>query len=289
MGFYAVQSLNALSFSMLLLLTGLGLSVVLNLMNFVNLTHGSFFLLGAYVGVYWLASGAPWWLAFPVAFLAAGLAGFVLERFPFRQFYTRTHLMQVLLTYGLSVIFADLMRWGFGAQILSAEIPEALRGVVFIMDMPFPIYRLFIIGFGATLAFALWFVIDRTIWGAVVRACVTDRGFVETLGLDTRRIFTAVLVISAGLGGISGALGAGILSAYPGLDEEVLILALIVVVAGGLGTFRGTVLSALLLGFAMTFSKVWVPEFSNVVALAVMAALLVALPEGLVAKKVRQV
>ena len=123
----------------------------------------------------------------------------------------------------------------------------------------------------------------------MVRACVTDRGFVETLGLDTRRIFTAVLVISAGLGGISGALGAGILSAYPGLDEEVLILALIVVVAGGLGTFRGTVLSALLLGFAMTFSKVWVPEFSNVVALAVMAALLVALPEGLVAKKVRQV
>ncbi|HEV7336205.1 MAG TPA: branched-chain amino acid ABC transporter permease [Bosea sp. (in: a-proteobacteria)] len=289
MGFYAVQSLNALSFSMLLLLTGLGLSVVLNLMNFVNLTHGSFFLLGAYVGVYWLASGAPWWLAFPVAFAAAGLAGFLLERFPFRQFYARTHLMQVLLTYGLSVIFADLMRWGFGAQILSPEIPEALRGVVFIMDMPFPIYRLFIIGFGAALAFALWFVIDRTIWGAVVRACVTDRGFVETLGLDTRRIFTAVLVISAGLGGISGALGAGILSAYPGLDEEVLILALIVVVAGGLGTFRGTVLSALLLGFAMTFSKVWVPEFSNVVALAIMAALLVALPEGLVAKKVRQV
>lgn len=289
MGFYAVQSLNALSFSMLLLLTGLGLSVVLNLMNFVNLTHGSFFLLGAYVGVYWLASGAPWWLAFPVAFVAAGLAGFLLERFPFRQFYARTHLMQVLLTYGLSVIFADLMRWGFGAQILSPEIPEALRGVVFIMDMPFPIYRLFIIGFGAALAFALWFVIDRTIWGAVVRACVTDRGFIETLGLDTRRIFTAVLVISAGLGGISGALGAGILSAYPGLDEEVLILALIVVVAGGLGTFRGTVLSALLLGFAMTFSKVWVPEFSNVVALAIMAALLVALPEGLVAKKVRQV
>lgn len=289
MGFYAVQSLNALSFSMLLLLTGLGLSVVLNLMNFVNLTHGSFFLLGAYVGVYWLASGAPWWLAFPVAFAAAGLAGFLLERFPFRQFYARTHLMQVLLTYGFSVIFADLMRWGFGAQILSAEIPEALRGVVFIMDMPFPIYRLFIIGFGAALAFALWFVIDRTIWGAVVRACVTDRGFVETLGLDTRRIFTAVLVVSAGLGGISGALGAGILSAYPGLDEEVLILALIVVVAGGLGTFRGTVLSALLLGFAMTFSKVWVPEFSNVVALAVMAALLIALPEGLVARKVRQV
>jgi len=263
--------------------------VVLNLMNFVNLTHGSFFLLGAYIGIYWLASGAPWWLAFPIVFVAAGLAGLLLERFPFRQFYARTHLMQVLLTYGLSVIFADLMRWGFGAQIISPEIPELLRGVVFILDMPFPVYRLFIIGFGAFLALALWLVIDRTIWGAVVRACVVDRGFVETLGLDTRRIFTAVLVVSAGLGGIAGALGAGILSAYPGLDEEVLILALIVVVVGGLGTFRGTVLSSLLLGFVMTFAKVWIPEFSNVVALILMAALLVALPEGLVAQKVRQV
>lgn len=289
MGFYLVQTLNALSFSVLLLLTGLGLSLVLSLMNFVNLTHGSFVLLGAYVGVYWFAAGLPWPFAFLIAFVAAALAGFVLERFPFRQFYARTHLMQVLLTYGLSVIFADLMRWGFGAQIISPEIPAALRGVVFLLDMPFPLYRLFIIAFGSALALGLWFVIDRTIWGAVVRACVIDRGFVETLGLDSRLIFTVVLVVSAGLGGLSGALGTGILSAYPGLDEEVLILALIVVVVGGLGTFRGTVASALLLGFTMTFAKVWVPEFSNFVALAVMAALLVMLPSGLVAQKLRQV
>lgn len=289
MGFYAVQILNAISFSMLLTLTGLGLSIVLSLMNFVNLAHGTFFLLGAYIGVYWLGSGFPWWLAFPVAFLAVGAGGYLLERFTFRQFYGRTHLMQVLLTYGLSVIFADLMRWGFGAQILSPQIPEVLRGVIFILGMPFPIYRLFVIGFGGLLATALWFVVDRTIWGAVVRACVVDRGFVETLGLDTRRIFTAVLVVSAGLGGVAGALGSGILSAHPGLDEEQLILALIVVVVGGLGTFRGTALSALLLGFAMTFSKVWVPEYSNVVALTVIAGLLVLRPSGLIAQKVRQI
>lgn len=289
MAFYLVQVLNALSFSMLLMLTGLGLSVVLSLMNFVNLAHGSFFLLGAYVSIYWLGSGAPWWLSFPVAFAATSIVGFLLERFPFRQFYRRTHLMQVLLTYGLSVIFADLMRWGFGSQISSAEMPEILSGIVFILDMPFPIYRLFIIGFGIVLALGLWYAIDRTIWGAVVRACVVDRGFVETLGLDTARIFTIVLAISAGLGGLSGALGSGILSAYPGLDEEQLILALIVVVAGGLGTFRGTVLSSLLLGFAMTFTKVWVPEMSNVVALAIMAAVLVMAPQGLVSQKVRQV
>lgn len=289
MSFYLVQILNALSFSMLLMLTGLGLSIVLSLMNFVNLTHGSFFLLGAYISVYWLGSGAPWWMAFPVAFCAVVVAGFALERFPFRLFYNRTHLMQVLLTYGLSVIFADLMRWGFGAQIVMPEIPEALSGIIFVFDMPFPIYRLFIIGFGAVLALVLWFLIDKTIWGAVVRACVVDRGFVETLGLDTKRIFTAVLAISAGLGGLSGALGAGVLSAYPGLDEEQLILALIVVVVGGLGTFRGTILSALLLGFTMTFAKVWVPELSNIVSLTIMAVLLVFSPQGLIAAKVRQV
>lgn len=289
MGFYLVQTLNALSFSVLLLLTGLGLAVVLSLVNFVNLTHGASYLLGSYVAVQWFAFGGPWWLAFPAAFAATALAGLILERFPFRQFYPRTHLMQVLLTYGLSVMAADLMRWGFGAQIMTPRIPDVLRGVVFLLDVPFPIYRLFIIAVGAVLGLALWLLLDRTIWGAVVRACTVDRGFVETLGLDTRRIFTAVMVLAAGLGGLSGALGSGVLAAHPGLDEEVLLLALIVVVVGGLGTFRGTVASATLLGFVMTFARVWTPEFSNVVALSAMALLLILRPNGLVSLKLRQV
>jgi branched-chain amino acid transport system permease protein len=289
MGFYVVQSLNALSFGLLVLLTGLGLAVVLSLMNFVNLAHGSFYLLGSYFAIYWLASGAPWWLAFPVSFAATAIVGAGLERFPFRQFYPRTHLMQMLLTFGIAVILADLMRWGFGRQVASPQIPELLRGVIFILDIPFPIYRLFIIGFGTVLAVALWWLFDRTIWGAVVRACTWDRGFVETLGIDTRLVFTAVMVLSAGLGGLSGALGSGILLAYPSLDEEVLLLALIVVVVGGLGTFRGTVISALILGVVTTFAKVWTPEFSNLVTLASMAMILVVRPNGLVSLKTRQI
>lgn len=289
MGYAVVQVLNALSFSALLLLTGLGLSVVLSLMNFVNLAHGAFYLLGSYVAVLWLTSGAPWWLAFPAAFLAAALAGALLERFPFRRFYARPHLMQVLLTYGISVILADLMRWGFGAQILTPELPAALRGVVFLFDMPFPLYRLFLIGAGAVLGLLLWLLLDRTLWGAALRAAVTDRGIVETLGIDTRRLFAAVLVLSAGLGGLSGALGAGMLAAYPGLDEEVLILALITVVVGGLGSFGGTVAGALVVGFALTFSKVWFPEFANVVAFSAMAGFLLLRPHGLVAPPLRQV
>ena len=282
-GYAAVQLLNAASFSALLLLTALGLSVVLSLMNFVNLAHGSFYLLGSYVAVYWFASGAPFWLAFPVAFLATAVAGALLERFPFRGFYARPHLMQVLLTYGLSVIFADGMRWGFGAAIQSPELPDALGGVVFVGDLPFPVYRLFIAGAGFGLAGLLWLLLDRTLWGAVVRAAVADRGVVETLGIDTGRVLAAVLVLSAGLGGVSGALGAGMLAAYPGLDEEVLVLALVTVVAGGLGTFRGTVAGALAVGFALTFSKVWFPEFANMAAFSAMAALLVLRPGGLVA------
>ena len=289
MSYYLVQTLNALSFSVLLMLTGLGLSLVLSLMNFVNLTHGSFFLLGGYVAIHWIGAGAPWWLAFPAAFVIAGAVGLVLDRFPFGRFYPRTHLMQVLLTYGLSVIFADLMRWGFGADTMSLPTPELLRGVVFVAGLPFPIYRLFIIASGGVLALALWYAIDRTLWGAAIRACVIDRGIVETLGLNTRRIFTVGIVIAAGLGGLGGALGSGMLSAYPGLDEEVLLLALLVVVVGGLGSFGGTVLSALLLGFVTTFSRAWLPEFANFLSLGIMAAVLVIWPSGLVVRKMRQV
>lgn len=288
MGYAIVQTLNALSFSALLLLTGLGLSVVLSLMNFVNLAHGGFYLLGSYVAVLWLGAGAPWWLAFPAAFLAAALAGAALERFPLRRFYARPQLMQVLLTYGLSVILAELMRWGFGAQILAPELPATLRGVVFLFDMPFPVYRLFLIGMGGALGLLLWLLLDRTLWGAVLRAAVADRGIVETLGIDTRRLFALVLALSAGLGGLSGALGAGMLAAYPGLDAEVLLLALITVVVGGLGSFGGTVAGALAVGFALTFSKVWLPEFANAAAFSAMAAFLVLRPQGLIAPPLRR-
>jgi len=270
------------------MLTGLGLSLVLSLMNFVNLTHGSFYLLGSYIGIQWLASGAPWWLAFPAAFGITAAVGFVLDRYPFSAFYRRTHLMQVLLTYGLSVIFADLMRWGFGADTLSPALPELLSGVVFLLDFPFPIYRLFIIGAGLLLAVGLWLAIDRTLWGAAIRACVIDRGIVETLGINTRRLLTIGMVVAAGLGGLGGALGAGMLSAYPGLDEEVLLLALLVVVIGGLGSFSGTVISALLIGFVTTFSRMWLPEFANFLTLALMAAVLIVRPNGLIFRPERQ-
>ena len=288
MSYFVVQLLNALSFSVLLMLTGLGLSLVLSLMNFVNLTHGAFYLLGSYIGIQWLASGAPWWLAFPAAFCITAAVGAVLDRYPFRRFYPRTHLMQVLLTYGLSVVFADLMRWGFGADTLSPALPEVLSGIVFVLDFPFPLYRLFIIAVGLVLALVLWWAIDRTLWGAAIRACVIDRGIVETLGIDTRVLLTVAMIVAAGLGGLGGALGAGMLSAYPGLDEEVLLLALLVVVIGGLGSFSGTIVSALLIGFVTTFSRMWLPEFANFLTLALMAAILVVRPNGLVSRPERQ-
>lgn len=289
MAYYLLQTLNALSFSVLLLLTGLGLTLVLSLMNFVNLAHGSFFLLGGYIATQWLASGAPWWLAFPAAFVITGLVGLVLDRFPFGQFYGRTHLMQVLLTFGVSIIFADLMRWGFSADTLSPALPEALRGGVWIAGLPFPVYRLFIIGAGVALAVVLWLVLDFTLWGAALRACVSDRAVAETLGLNSRRIFTIGMIVAAGLAGLGGALGAGMLSVYPGLDEEVLILALLVVVIGGLGSVKGVVLSALILGFTQTYARVWFPAFSSAFTLAVMILILIARPQGLLQDKARKV
>ena len=281
MSYYLLQTLNALSFSVLLLLTGLGLTLVLSLMNFINLAHGSFFLLGGYIATQWLASGAPWWLAFPAAFALTGLVGLLLDRFPFGQFYARTHLMQVLLTYGIAIIFADLMRWGFGADTLTPNLPDILRGGIWIAGLPFPVYRLFIIAAGIALALVLWALLDHTLWGAALRACVSDRDIAETLGLNSRRIFTIGMVFAAGLSGLGGALGAGMLSVHPGLDEEVLLLALLVVVVGGLGGVKSIILSALALGFIETFSRVWLPSFSSALTLGAMLLILIARPEGL--------
>jgi len=289
MAYYLIQALNAVSLSVLLMLLALGLSLMLSLMNFINLAHGAFYLLGSYVAIFWLAAGLPWYLAIPAAFLASALAGFILDRYPLGRFYERPHLMQVLLTYGLSVMFADLMRWGFGAEIMSLPMPDALRGVTFILGLPFPVYRLYVIGAGIALAFGLWYLVERTIWGAAMRACVSDRRMVETLGINTRKIFTIAMVLAGGLGGLAGALGSGLLSAYPGLDEEVLLLALLVVVMGGLGTMTGTIVSALLLGFITTFARVFLPEFANVITLAAVAVILLLRPDGLFAHKARRV
>jgi len=287
--YYLLQALNALSFSVLLLLTGLGLTLVLSLMNFINLAHGSFFLLGGYIATQWLASGAPWWLAFPCAFVLTGLVGLLLDRFPFGQFYARTHLMQVLLTYGLAIIFADLMRWGFSADTLTPPLPEILRGGVWIAGLPFPTYRLLIIAAGIALALALWLILDRSLWGAALRACVSDRDIAETLGLNARRIFTIGMAVAAGLSGLGGALGAGMLFVHPGLDEEVLLLALLVVVIGGLGSVKSVIFSALILGFVDTFSRVWLPSFSSAVTLGAMLLILVARPQGLLQAQARTV
>lgn len=289
MTLYVIQALNALSFSVLLLLLAAGLTLVLNLMHFVNLTHGSFYLLGSYIAITWLAAGWPWWLAAPAAFVATAAAGMLLDRFPFGRFYARTHLMQVLLTYGLMIVFADLMRWGFGAEILSPQLPPALSGAVFIGGVPFPVYRLALTAAGLTLALALWWLTSRTLWGAVVRACVSDRGVVESLGINTRHVFTLAMMLAAGLGGLSGALGAGMLSAWPGLDEEVLLLALLVVISGGLGSFAGTVAGALLLGFATTFARMWWPEFANVAIYGCILTLLMCCPRGLCGQRLREV
>lgn len=271
------------------MLAGLGLSLVLSLMNFINLAHGSFFLLGGYIAVQWLASGAPWWLAFPAAFILTAAVGYLLDRFPFARFYQHPHLMQVLLTYGIAIIFADLMRWGFSADTLSPLLPPLLRGGVWILGLPFPVYRLFIIIVGLLLALLLWYLLDRTLWGAAIRAAVLDAQIVETLGINTKRLFTLGMVLAAGLSGLGGALGAGVLSVYPGLDEEILVLALLVVVIGGLNNIRGTLLCALILGFVTTFSRVLLPSFANALSLAVMLGLLLIWPQGLQSRQGRQV
>jgi branched-subunit amino acid ABC-type transport system permease component len=280
------QLLNGLVTSMLLFVTAAGLSLIFGLMDVINLSHGAFYLLGGYLGLALVRQFDSFWLALLVTPLLVGVAGLLLEYFLLRRFYGRgRHLEQVLLTFGVTLVIVDLTRAAWGAFVESVAVPPLLAGQVDVFGLQFPVYRLAVIAFGLALAAALWLVIERTRLGAIVRAGVTDAQMVSGLGIDIRRVFAGVFGVGTALAGLAGVIGAPIFSLYPGLDSEILILALVVVVVGGLGTLKGAFFGSLVIGLADTFGKALVPEFSRFLLFAVMALILLVRPTGLFGPK----
>ena len=231
--FIIVQTLNGLVYSMLLFIFALGLSTTFGLLRFVNLAHGSFFLLGAYVGISMLNATSHFALAALSGAVVAGGIGLALERMFFRKFYRRIDLDQVILSYGLALVFIDVAKMIWGKDIRSLPAPDWLSGGVEIASVTFPIYRLFLIALGCALFAGTWLTVERTRIGALIRASVDDRDMVNGIGFDVRPLFTLVFAAGAMLAGLGGVLGGPITSVYPGLDFEILITALIVVVVGG--------------------------------------------------------
>jgi branched-chain amino acid transport system permease protein len=277
---WVVLGVNSVSLGGLLFLLSAGFSLIFGLMRIPNLTHGSLFMLGAYVGVSCLRLGLDFWSAALLSGLAMAALGGVIERFLLRRLQGQ-ELPQVLLTLGLSFIIADLCLMEWTGDPISVSTPPTLRGAVPVLGFVFPIYRLAIVLVAVAIAVALWAMLDRTRLGAMIRAGVDDAPIARVMGIPVSRLFTTVFCLGAGLAGFAGMLGAPILSVYPGLDADMLPLALIVVILGGAGSLLGALVGSLVIGVLYNFGPALFPELAYVVLFLPMLLVLVLRPQGL--------
>jgi branched-subunit amino acid ABC-type transport system permease component len=281
------QALNGLSYGVLLFLLSVGLTLIFGMLDVVNLAHGSFYMLGAYAGLTAIGTTGNFWFALLAAPLVVGLVGAVMERAVLRPLYRRPPLDQVLLTFGFIYLFEDLVKWGWGGRIRSIAPPDLFSGSVQLFGATIPSYRLFVIVFGLVVALALWLLIERTRLGAIIRAGVFDAEMTAGMGIAIDRVFTGVFAFGAALGGLSGVIAGPIQSASPPMGASILIPALIVVVVGGLGSLKGSLVGSLIIGQAETFGKVWLPGASMMMIYLVMALVVLLRPQGLFGRPLR--
>ena len=279
--FLAEQILNSLQFSMLLFLLAIGLSVVFGLMDYLNLSHGTIYMFAAYVAFSIAQLGGSFWAALAVAPLVAAAVGVLLYFALLKRAERAGHLTQVLLTVGVIYMGTDLLRIAYGDLPKGLSQPALLGGIVDLAGIRYPAYRLFIIALGLVVMTLLYLVLERTRLGALVRAGVDDRATAETLGIDIAKVFALVFGIGTYLAGVAGVVAAPIFGIYPGMDVSIIILVLIVVVVGGLGSLRGAILGSVLIGFADTFGKILLPQFAMMMIYLVMALALIFRPSGL--------
>jgi len=270
---------------MLLFLVGAGLSITFGLMRVLNMTHGSFFLLGAYVGLTTWRQTHNFWLALLAGAVSTAVAGLLLYGLFLRRFSQLEEMAQALLTFGFLLLIADgaLVVWGGNVE---TQPPAAfLRGSVHLGPIFYPKYRFFLILIGLVMALGLWLFVSRTRLGAIVRAGVDDTEMARGLGINMSMVFLAVFALGSMLAGFAGALGAPYLGIYPGLDFETLILAFVVVIVGGLGSIEGAFLGALVVALVDTLTKTYVPELAWFSIYAPMALILAFRPTGILGRK----
>lgn len=277
---WVIHTLNGVSFGMLLFLLAAGLSLIYGLMKILNLTHGSYYLIGAYIGSTIIAKTGSFALALIIAPLVVALLGAVMERYFLRRFHLQ-ELPQTLLTFGFLFIFSDLMLWIWGGDPIVLPKPAAFSGSISIGDARYPTYRLALIGVGLIVALVLWWFQERTRLGAMLRAGVDDAEIAGALGIDVSLLFTLVFAVGALLAALGGVLGGPIIGAQPGADFEVMLLAFVVVIVGGLGSLRGALIGGLLVGLLDNFGKIFFPELALFTIFVPMAIILSFRPTGL--------
>jgi branched-chain amino acid transport system permease protein len=280
MNFWIIQGLNGLAFGSLLFILASGFSLIFGLMRIVNLSHGAYFMLGAYVGLSAIEAGVNFWIAILIGGGAICILGAVIERFILRRL-TGQPLAQVLVTLGIAFIIADTCVWIWTGDPRPVPMPSALTGAFRISHLAFPIYRLFVIGVAFALAAALWFLLERSRLGAMIRAGVDDLPLARSMGIRTSLLFSVVFCLGSALAGAGGVLAGPILSVYPGLDTDMLPLALVVVILGGVGSLLGAFVGSLIIGFIYSYGQALFPDLAYVILFLPMVLVLTLRPTGL--------
>ena len=284
---FLIQCLNSLQYGLLLFLVASGLTLIFGIMGVINLAHGSFYMIGAYMA-YALAPivgstlGGGFFATLAVGVVLAVLLGYVLEWAFFSFLYEREHLQQVLMTYGLILVFEELRSLLVGDDVHGVQPPEFLAGTIPLGElMTYPVYRLFISGVCLALALGMYFVFTRTRLGMMIRAGSSNREMVQSLGIDIKFLYRVVFAAGLGLAVLAGMVAAPVSSVYPGMGNQVLIICFVVVVIGGIGSIRGALLASLLIGVVDTFGKVIFPQAAGVLVYLLMALILLWKPNGL--------
>ncbi len=278
--FWILQTFNGLSYGALLFLLASGLSLIFGVMRVVNMAHGSYFLLGGYIGLTVVLRTRSFVMAMVAGTVAIALVGIGMERLFLRRLRGQ-ELGQVLMTVGFSLIFQDLALLIWGGDPYNLPVPAALGGALRVGGMVFPIYRIFIMGVAVAVGLGLWLLLDRTRVGAMIRAAVDDGEMAEGVGINVPRISLVVFGLGAALAALGGVVGAGFLGVYPGADSEVLPYAFVVVIVGGLGSLPGAMVGSLVVGLLDNFGKALFPELAYFTLFAPMAVILALRPTGL--------
>jgi branched-chain amino acid transport system permease protein len=283
--FLLTQCLNALSQAALLFFLGVGLTLIFGIMRIVNFAHGTFYMLGAFVG--WSAAHVTgsFWAALAAAPLVAGAIGAAFETGLLRRLYKRDHSAFLMVTFGLTLVLGELIRLVWGVEALQVKMPEAFDGIVFLFDEPFPTYRLFLACAGIAVAVLIWQFLDRTRLGLLIRATSQNAEMVHALGVDVNLVRTAIFGIGCGLAALGGVLAAPLLTASLGMAPNAIIDTFVIVIIGGMGSFPGSLLAALLVAFVQVFGNYYFPDFALALMYLLMLLVLAVRPGGLLGKE----
>jgi branched-chain amino acid transport system permease protein len=277
---------DGIAYGSLLFLISVGLSVTMGMMNFINLAHGAFAMLGGYVSVMLLSRlGVPFLASLPLAFIASALVGLVLERLLYRRLYKASHLDQVLFSIGLTFMSVAAATYFFGPTQQPVTLPAWLHGQVSLFGLDVGAYRLFLIGIVVLITIALGLLIERTRFGAQIRASVDNQTASAGLGINVSLVFSLTFALGSGLAGLGGGLGIDVLGLDPTFPIKYMVYFLLVVAVGGAGTIKGPLLAAVILGVFDVAGKYYVPEIGAFVIYALMVVLLIVFPAGLVRRK----